>query len=167
MPCSACAWMTRYPPWDRHGVHVVPLPNGRCFTAFSCPRSGPRPLETVPKALGARKDPFAILPGSPLGLVGSYHACLGYAASLPPSSIPRSDDPSRPLALRARLVQPPRRGSTPLRPRRDRLFHHHRHVESHRRCTVHAFMASLPTTGAHVAPRYGVQHHQHRAGSAC
>src|SRR5262249_53416891 len=109
----------------------------------------------------AKGLPFAILPESPLGLVGSCHAFLGSAASLPTSSIPRSDDQSRLLAVLARLVQPPRRGSTPLRPWHDRLFHSHLHMGSHRWCIVHASVAPPPTTGAHVAPRQGVHHPQH------
>ena len=56
----------------------------------------------------------------------------------------------------------------PMRPRRDRLFHSHLYVVSHRRCIVPASMAPPPpTTGEHVTPRQGVQHHQHGAGSAC
>src|SRR5262249_6740652 len=60
-----------------------------------------------------------------------------------------------------------RRGSTPRRPRRDRLFHSHLHVVSNRRCIMHASVAPPPTTGAHVAPRHGVHPHHHGAGSAC
>jgi hypothetical protein len=111
--------------------------------------------------------PFAILPESPLGLVWSCHAFLGSAASLPTSSIPRSADQSRRLAVLALLVQPPRRGSTPLRPRCERLFHSHLQVVSRRRCIVHASVAPPPTTGAHVAPRQGLHHPHHGAGSAC
>jgi hypothetical protein len=97
-------------------------------------------------------------------------------AAMPSSAAPHPSPPQRsPNQMIRHAVwlslhgscSPPRRGSTPLRPRRDRLLHRHRHVGSHRRCIVHASVAPPPTTGAHVAPCQGVQHSHHGAGSAC